>query len=133
MIRGARFTPPRSLPSLAMTEILRLPRPVHLRFVWLLPLWFAAGSLIGSTVAGHNGQLYFIGALAELWLWILAVLLSSGLAGYVLLQGHGDIEAAIAHHGSLLAYLICALQLGGYAATLIVLAVQAGRGGRGYA
>ncbi len=154
-----------------MIEIVRLPQPVRPRFLWLLPLWFAVGSVIGSAVAGHNGQLYFIGALAgawacalfdaditsslgllptlfggvplllllgwlldrlgaEVWLWGVAVALTSGLAGYVLIQGHADFDAAIAHHGSIFAYLICALQLGSYGATLIVLFVQAGRGGR---
>ena len=154
-----------------MTEIVRLPMPVRLRFVWLLPLWFAIAAAIGSTVAGHGGQLYFIGALvgvwasaligdgaesslaliptllggvpvlallgwlldrlgAELWLWLTAAALCAGLAGYLLLQGYSDIESAITHHGSVFAYLVCAMQLGAYGATLIVLVMQAGRGGR---
>ena len=41
----------------------------------------------------------------------------------------GDFEAAIAFHGSFLAYCICALQLGSYGATLVVLMLEAGRGG----
>ncbi|MCA8951267.1 MAG: hypothetical protein KDE27_17300 [Planctomycetes bacterium] len=156
-----------------MTEIVRLSAPVRRRFVWLLPLWFAIGSVLGSMVAGHNGQLFFVGALAgiwasalvepgeaslglaqallggvpllallgwlldrlraELWLWGAAAGLTTALAGYFLIQGHADFEAAIAYHGSLFAYLVCALQLGSYGATLIVLVLQAGRGARGAA
>lgn len=153
-----------------MNEIVRLPSPARRRFVWLLPLVFAVGAVLGSVWPGQGEQLFVIGSLAgvwacylmpsggevvgsllptlvggipilllfgrlldrlraELWLWGLACLLVSSVAGYVLLQGYGDFEAAIAFHGSFLAYCICALQLGSYGATLVVLMLEAGRGG----
>lgn len=65
---------------------------------------------------------------AETWLWGTVLVLAAGLAGYVLLQGYGDFEAALEHHGGFTAYLICALQLGSYGATLAVLGLQAFRG-----
>ena len=76
------------------------------------------------------GQLDRLGA--DLWLFAIALALITVLSTYVLLQGHADFDAAIAHHGSMLAYLVCALQFGSYGATLVVLVVQAGRGGRGF-
>jgi len=153
-----------------MTEIVRLPSRARPRFLWLLPLVFVIGAVLGSIWSGQSGQLFVIGSLAgvwacslvpsgeeaagwlvptliggvpvllllgrlldrlraELWLWTVAWLLVSGIAGYVLLQGYGDLEAAIAYHGSFLAYCICAVQLGSYGATLLVLMLEAGRGG----
>ena len=149
-----------------MTEFVGLPRPVRSRFLWVLPAWFVIASLVGFSVPGHGGQLFFIGALPGVWacalfdggalglaptllggvpilallgwlldrlraglgLWLFAVMLSTLIAGYLLMQGHADAEAAIARHGSLLAYAVCALQLGSYGATLIVLCIRAATG-----
>jgi len=63
----------------------------------------------------------------ELPVWLSAHAVVSVLAAYALLQHEGDFGAAIDHHGSLLALLVCALQLGGYGATLLSLAFGAGR------
>ncbi|HEB51626.1 MAG TPA: hypothetical protein ENI87_00050 [bacterium] len=98
-------------------------------WVWLLPallggaplLWFLGGMLdrIGTDVR----------------LWSLAALVSAAGAGFLLLTAHADLDAAFAAHGGLLPFVICALQLGGYGATLLLLVVGAGGrewvGGRG--
>jgi len=152
-----------------MTEIVRLPVRTRPRFTWLLPLLFAAGSVLGSIWAGHGGKLFFLGALAGIWacslvdtgtdatawllptllggipillllghlldrlhadvsLWIAVMAVICCVAGYLLMQGHTDLEGALAYHGSFLAYAVCAVQLGSYGATLVVLGIEAGRG-----
>lgn len=64
-------------------------------------------------------------------LWLGALVLGAAVAGYVLLQGYNDLDGAIDHHGSFFAFVVCALQLGSYGATLLLLAIGAGRGGAG--
>lgn len=66
----------------------------------------------------------------ELPVWLLAHAVVSALAAYALLEHEGDFGAAVDRHGSLLALLVCALQLGGYGATLLSLAFGAGRESR---
>jgi hypothetical protein len=135
--------------------------------VFVLPVVFAAASVVAFLFPGHGAQLFAIGGLAgvwacflfagndpatwllptligglpilwflgqlldrlriDLWVWICAWALFSTVAGYLLLQQHADLEVAIDYHGSLLAYLACAVQLGSYGATLASLAIGAGR------
>lgn len=66
----------------------------------------------------------------ELPVWLCAHVVFTAAAGYLLLQSESELGAAIDRHGSLLAVLLCALQLGGYAATLVALAFGSGRGAR---
>ena len=104
--------------------------------VWacfLLPNGADASGWLLPTLLGGVPILLLFGWLldrlrADLWLYAAAGLLVSAVAGYALLQGYGDFGHALDHHGGFLAYLICALQLGSYGATLLVLMVQAGRG-----
>ena len=82
---------------------------------WLLP-----------TLLGGLPILWFLGRLldrvdTDLRLWAALAAIGAVAAAYLLLQGHADLEVAIDHHGSLLAYGVCALQLGSYAATLLAL------------
>jgi hypothetical protein len=91
---------------------------------WLLP-----------TLLGGVPILCLLGLLldrlqTDLRLWTIALLICALLAGYALLQGYTDVQAAVDHHGSFLAFCICAFQLGSYGATLIMLAVGAGRTSR---
>jgi len=152
-----------------VSEIVRLPERTHPRFVWLLPLVFAVGTVLGSFWPGHDGHLFFLGTLVGVWAcslfdvgndvsaWILPTLLGGvpillllgllldrlradlapwlavslvvgAVAGFVLMQGHGDLDAARAYHGSFLGYAVCALQLGSYGGTLVVLGILALRG-----
>lgn len=60
--------------------------------------------------------------------WLVALLAVAGAALWLLLHGHADLDAARQKHGSLLAFGICALQLGGYGATLLTLCLAAVRG-----
>lgn len=64
---------------------------------------------------------------ADLRLWFVLVLATALAAGYALLQGFSELDRAIDYHGSLLSFVICALQLGGYGATIALLAIGAGR------
>jgi hypothetical protein len=64
---------------------------------------------------------------ADVLVWSATMLLISGVAGYVLMQGYPDLDKAIDYHGSFLAYAVCAVQLGSYGATLVVLGITAGR------
>lgn len=64
---------------------------------------------------------------ADLRLWFVLVAATAAAAGYALLQGFSELDRAIDHHGSLLAFVICALQLGGYGATIALLAIGASR------
>ena len=89
---------------------------------WLMP------SLLGGVPL-----LWFLGRLldrlhADLRLWLGALFVCAGIAGFLLLQGYADFEAAIEHHGSFSAYCVCAIQLGAYGATLLSLVVGASRG-----
>lgn len=93
---------------------------------WLWPTIAAGAPMLG--LLGH--LLDRLGA--DLMVWGFALLVASGAAGYLLLQGHADLDAAVARHGSLLAIAVCALQLGSYGATLVALIAGAGprQGGR---
>ncbi|MDO8349099.1 MAG: hypothetical protein Q7T30_02605, partial [Planctomycetota bacterium] len=89
---------------------------------WLLP-----------TLLGGVPILLLLGRLldrlhADVGLWVAAMVLISCLCGYVLMQGHADLEVALEYHGSFFAYVVCAVQLGSYGATLVVLGIEAGRG-----
>jgi hypothetical protein len=59
--------------------------------------------------------------------WIATWALASVAAVYVFVQQFPDLDAAIEVHGSLLAYFACAANLGCHAATLLALALGAGR------
>ncbi|MBL8754969.1 MAG: hypothetical protein JNK15_16815 [Planctomycetes bacterium] len=151
-----------------MTEIItRQQNATTRRFVIVLPVLFAVGSVFGWMFPGHGAQLFAIGGLPGVWacflvagtdpggwllptlvgglpilwflgqlldrlridpwVWIATWALGAAVAGYVLLQQFADLDAAIEFHGSLLAYLACAANLGCYAATLLTLALGAGR------
>jgi len=88
---------------------------------WLVP-----------TLVGGIPILLFLGRLldrlqTDVRVWGIAMFASAAIAGFLLLQGHADVERAVEYHGSFWAYAVCALQLGSYAATLIALMVGAGR------
>jgi len=90
---------------------------------WLLP-----------TLLGGLPVVWLLGRLldrlrADGRLFAIAMAIVAGLAGYVLLQGYGDLDRALEHHGGIAGYTICAVQLGSYGATLLLLAIEAGRGG----
>ncbi len=91
---------------------------------WLLPT-LAAGAPILWFLGRQLDRLQ-----ADLTLWLVSFAVLSAGAGFVLLQGYEDLEQAIEFHGSLLAYGVCALQLGSYGATLVLLLVGAGQGTR---
>lgn len=107
--------------------------------VWacfLLPSGADAVAWLWPTLLGGLPILFLFGRFldhlqADPRLWVVALVLVGALCGYTLLQGYGDLEAAIEHHGSFLSYCICALQLGNYGAILLVLVIAAGRGRRG--
>ena len=89
---------------------------------WLLP-----------TMLGGLPLLWFFGRLldrlrTDLRIWLGAMVVCAAVAGYLLLQGYGDLERAIEHHGSFFAYCVCAVQLGAYGATLLSLVLGASRG-----
>ena len=67
----------------------------------------------------------------DLRLWIPLAIGVAGVAGYALLQQFSELDRAVDYHGSFLSLCICALQLGSYGATLVLLAVSAGRSVRG--
>lgn len=81
---------------------------------------------LGPTLVGGLPVVWFLGRMldrvrTDLRLWALLAVVGAAAAGYLLLQGHADLEVAISYHGSWFAYAICALQLGSYAATLLSL------------
>ncbi|MFT7535136.1 MAG: hypothetical protein ACI85K_001087 [Hyphomicrobiaceae bacterium] len=91
---------------------------------WLLPTLVA-----GVPIAWFLGRLLDrLGT--DLRLWLAAALVVSGVAGYYLLQGYADLDAAFARHGSFWAFFWCSLQLGSYGATLLLLVVGAGSSSR---
>jgi len=104
--------------------------------VWACSLYDSGNevtSWILPTLLGGTPILLLLGWLldrlrADIGLWVVSMVLISGVAGYVLMQGHGDLEGALDYHGSFLAYAVCSLQLGSYGATLVVLAILGGRG-----
>lgn len=88
---------------------------------WLLPTLFVGLPL-----------LWFLGRMldrlhADIRLWLLAAVVGAGVAGYLMLQSYARLELAFDRHGSFLAFLFCALQLGSYGATLLLLIFSAGR------
>lgn len=91
---------------------------------WLLP-----------TVLGGAPVLLLLGILldrldADLRLWAGALCVLGAVSGFVLLQGFLDLEQALDYHGSFLAFAICALQIGSYGATLLLLVLGASRSAR---
>lgn len=89
-------------------------------------------SWVWPTLVGGMPILFLLGRLldrleSDVRVWGLAVVGVAGAAGYLLLQQFVDIEHAVAHHGSFLAFCICAVQLGSYGATLVALVVGASR------
>mgnify|MGYP003624586304 FL=1 len=87
--------------------------------------WLVPTLVVGVPVVWLLGRLLDrLGT--DLRLWFTAALVVAGVAGYLLLQGYTDLDAAFARHGSFWAFLICSLQLGSYGATLLLLIVGAG-------
>ena len=66
----------------------------------------------------------------DLRLWTAAFAVWTAAAGYVLLQRFPEVGQAIEYHGSFAAFVVCAIQLGSYGATITLLAIGAGRGRR---
>lgn len=107
--------------------------------VWVCFLADGSGSDTSSlllTLVGGVPILMLLGLLLDrlrssLRLWSALVLCVAAAAGFVLLQEFSELDRAVDHHGSLLAFGICALQLGSYGATIVLLAMSAGRSGRG--
>ena len=62
----------------------------------------------------------------DLRVWGAVLILVSAAAAYVLLQGFPEVGQAIDHHGSFAALLVCAVQLGSYGATIVLLAFGPG-------
>ncbi|MBL8729304.1 MAG: hypothetical protein JNM25_12780 [Planctomycetes bacterium] len=94
-----------------------------------------AASLL-LTLVGGVPILLLLGLLldrlrSDLRLWSVLVLCVAAASGYVLLQEFSELDRAIDYHGSLLAFCVCALQLGSYGATIVLLAMSAGRSARG--
>jgi hypothetical protein len=107
--------------------------------IWACYLLDAAGGVdawLLPALLGGVPILLLLGRLldrleVDLRLWTAAFAIFTTGAIYLLLQGFQELGHAIDHHGSFLAFLICALQLGSYGATLALLAISAGRTGRG--
>ncbi len=81
---------------------------------WLLPTLLAGAPI-----------LWFLGRLLDRLQADLTL-----AAGYFLIQGYADLEQAIEYHGSVMSFVVCALQLGSYGATFVALLVGTGQGGR---
>lgn len=91
--------------------------------------WLVPTLLVGLPIMWLLGRL--LDRLGTEWiLWLVAAVVVSGAAGYYLLQRHSDLEAAFARHGSFWAFFFCAIQLGSYGATLLLLVVGAGSSSR---
>lgn len=106
--------------------------------IWACFLWGAGveppASLLPTLLAGVP-IIWFLGRLldrlrADFRVWLAVVVVAAVVSGYLLLQSHEDLETAIDHHGSLWAYVVCALQLGAFAATLVAMAFSGGRSRR---
>jgi hypothetical protein len=91
---------------------------------WLLPTVLAGAPLLA--VLG----VMLDRVATDVRLWLVAVLLVAAAAGYFLLGAHQDLETGLERHGGFLPFAICALQLGSYGATLLLLVVGAGSGRR---
>ena len=94
-----------------------------------------ASALLLPALAGGVPILWFLGRLldrlgTDALAWVVALGAGTVIAGYLLLQHYADLEVAVDYHGSFLAFVVCAVQLGSYAATLIALAIGAGRSAR---
>lgn len=91
---------------------------------WLLPT-----VIVGLPIAWFLGRL--LDRVAADWrLWLGATLLAAAVAGYFLLQGYSDLDAAFSRQGSFWAFFVCSLQLGSYGATLLLLMLGAGSSSR---
>ena len=65
------------------------------------------------------------------WVWAIALVVGTVLAGYLLLQHYADLEVAVDYHGSFFAFVVCAVQLGSYGATLLAFVIGASRSASG--
>jgi hypothetical protein len=95
-----------------------------------------AASWLVPTLVGGVPILLLLGLLldrlrSDLRLWSGLALVVAAAAGFVLLQEFSELDRAVEYHGSLWSFGICALQLGSYGATIVLLAISAGRTGRG--
>ncbi|MFK7741212.1 MAG: hypothetical protein AB8H80_12910 [Planctomycetota bacterium] len=86
---------------------------------WLLPTLFAGLPLM-----------WFLGRMldrlgAEIPGWLVTLIAMSGVAGFLLLQSYPEVDDAFARHGGVMPFAVCALQLGSYAATLVMLMLRA--------
>jgi hypothetical protein len=91
--------------------------------------WLVPTLLGGLPIVWLLGRL--LDRLSTDWrLWLIVTVVAAAVVGYVLLQRFNDLDVALEHHGSFGAYFVCAMQLGSYAATLLLLALGAGRGAR---
>ncbi|MBL9079913.1 MAG: hypothetical protein JNL08_20635 [Planctomycetes bacterium] len=59
--------------------------------------------------------------------WVVLSVTAALGAGYFLLQGYAELDHALERHGSLWSFVVCALQLGSYGATIALLAFSARR------
>lgn len=106
--------------------------------VWASMLLDAGGGALAwllPTIAVGAPLLWFVGMLldrldTEIRLWLPIALFVAALAGYAILDRYTDLDAAVARHGTFASIAVCALQLGSYGATLVLLALGAGRGVR---
>ena len=101
--------------------------------VWVCYLVDSAGDVgawLVPVLVGGVPILVLLGRLldrlqADMRLWVAVCIVLAGAAGYVLLQDFAELDRAVEHHGSFLSLVVCALQLGSYGATLVLLALGA--------
>lgn len=103
--------------------------------VWAAFLFGAGEGLLGwlaPTLIVGVPMMWFLGRLldrlyADVRLWLIAAVLTSAAAGFLMLQSYTHLDSAFERHGSFWAFLFCSLQLGSYGATLLLLVLPAGR------
>ncbi|MBK8097757.1 MAG: hypothetical protein IPK26_11660 [Planctomycetes bacterium] len=91
------------------------------------PFW---PTLLGGMATMAVFGLMLDGLRVPIVVWVLVSPVAACGAGYVLLQGFPDLDAALVARGSWLGAGICALQLGSYVAVMVALAFGAGRSRR---
>lgn len=89
-------------------------------------------SWVWPTLVGGMPILFLLGRVldrlqSDIRVWAIAAVGVAGAAGFLLLQQFADLDRAVAHHGSFFAFCVCAVQLGGYGATLVALVVGTSR------
>lgn len=102
--------------------------------IWACYLLGASGdveSWLLPALAGGVPILLLLGLLldrieTDLRIWFAVLCLVSAATAYVMLQGFPEVGQAIEYHGSLAAFVVCAVQLGSYGATVVLLAFGAG-------